>query len=566
VRRHSTAPLLLLTLLAAPARADEAPRAAAAVRPPLFSAAYAAVAAGHPEAAEIGAAVLRDGGNAMDAAVAVSLALGVAEPYGSGLGGRIVILYREASSGAVRALHGIEAASLSLDVEAFRRLPVAARSEGATSVCVPGLPAALHAAHRRWGTKPWPGLVAPAITLARQGSLVLPLTVTFFAAQEEKLRRHAEARRLYLPGDRPPVAGTRLANPELAATLERFANEGPAGFYEGTVAAAIVAAVRAGGGTLTLEDMARYAPVESEPVAFSFHDYRIFSSPPPLSGGAILELTLRALDGVAWPAPVLRDPASLDLFGRTLRQVYPEVQAAIGDVPDLRERYRVLTTPESVARIRSRAATAVTGQPDALAPRVPEEDAAGSTTHFVVVDAAGNVASVTQSTGYHFGSGIVAPGTGVSLNNWMNSLTYSDPDSVNFVAPGKRGRSTTTPTLVLRDGRPLLALGVPGGQRIPSGVAQVLLDVLVLGRTPDAAIGDVRFHLERPSSPRAPANLFEFESSVPATLLEQLRERGWQAEAVTDVEHFGGVNAVEWTRDGLRCWADPRRTNACAGY
>lgn len=530
----------------------------------------AAVAAGHPEAAEIGVAVLRSGGNAMDATVAVSLALGVAEPYGSSLGGRLVVLYHDASARRTVAVHGLEATSFALDVAAFRALPVAARSEGATSVCVPGLPAALHAAHRRFGRRPWPELVRPAIALAREGFEVLPRSVAFFAAQEEKLRRNPEARRLYLPNDALPVPGTRLANPDLARTLERLAAEGPDGFYRGPVAQAIVAAVVAGGGTLTLDDLARYEARASEPLAFSFAGYEVLSSPPPFTGGATVALALTALDGAAWPAPALREPASLDLFGRVLREAYPAVQAAVGDVPDVWSRARLLLSPDSVAALAARVRAARGPFPGAAASpapaATPEEDDAGSTTHFVVVDSDGNIASVTQSTGYHFGSGLVAPGTGVSLNNWMNSLAYADPRSVNFVAPGKRGRSTTTPSLVLRGGRPVLALGVPGGQRIPSAIAQLLIDVLRFGRNLGEAIGDVRVHLVRPARASEPGNVFELEPTAAPELVAGLERFGWQARVVSDPEHFGGVNAVELHADGLLCWADPRRTNACAGY
>src|SRR4051812_41693979 len=200
------------------------------------------VVAGHPEATEAGVKTLQAGGNAIDAAVAVSLALGVAEPYGSGLGGKIMLLYYEASSGHTYAVDGMDAAA-SLDVAAYLARPEDDHSYGYGSVCVPGLAAGLWTAHRKWGKLKWADNVAPAIKLAREGFEVLPKTREFFAEQEKKLRRgDAEIARLYLPGGQLPAAGSRLANPDLAKTLELLAHHGRDGFYRGPVAEAIVTA------------------------------------------------------------------------------------------------------------------------------------------------------------------------------------------------------------------------------------------------------------------------------------------------------------------------------------
>jgi len=524
------------------------------------------VVAGHPEAAAAGVEILQAGGSAMDAAVAVSLALGVAEPYGSGLGGRIIVVYYEAATKRVSVVHGVEAVSRAINVDHFRRLPRESRLIGATSVCVPGLPAALFDAHRRWGKLPWADTVQPSVKLAREGFLMLPLSVRFFQAQERKLRRFSEIGRLYRPNGKLPEAGTRLPNPELAATLELYATKGPDGFYRGPVAEAIVASVRAGGGTMTLEDLANYRPQFSEAARFTWGDAEIFTSPPPFTGGTIIQLAMKALEGVEWPAGSLRDPRNLDLVGRVVQRLYPIVQADIGDVPNVWERYRQVTSPETIKLLQS--ALNAKGRPLVhVSGEMEDEAQASSTTHFAVADAAGNIACITQSTGYHFGSGIVARGTGIVLNNWMSSLAYVDRRSPNFITPGRRGRSTTSPTLVLREGRPVLALGVPGGQRIPIGVLQVLLDYLVFNRNVGEAIGDTRFHIVRPSTSSDARNKFEFEFSLPAATAESLRKLGWSPTIEDNPEHFGGVNAIEFLPDGTkRGWADPRRTNAAAGY
>jgi gamma-glutamyltranspeptidase/glutathione hydrolase len=206
------------------------------------------VVAAHPAAAAIGVEILKAGGNAADAAVAVSLAVGVAEPYGSGLGGKLMMLYREAKSGRTFVIEAMDACGSAIDVEAYRKLPAEAHSYGYSAVCVPGLAAGLWAAHQKWGVRPWAEDVAPAVALARQGFEILPKTRDFFEEQEAKLRRgDPELARLYLVDSRLPAIGTRLANDDLARTMERLARQGRDGFYRGEVAERIVAASQRGG-------------------------------------------------------------------------------------------------------------------------------------------------------------------------------------------------------------------------------------------------------------------------------------------------------------------------------
>jgi len=550
-----------LRLMVAPAACGEAQtyRVVPVVAP------HVMVVSGHPEATAVGLETLRAGGNAMDAAAAISLSLGVVEPYGSGLGGRLALLYYDAGKKEVTAVQAFEAASYSLDVEAVRRQPQKAHQIGGSAACVPGLPAGLFAAHQRWGRMKWIQVVRPAIHLAKEGFQVLPPALNFFRAQEQKLRQHAELGRIYLPEGRFPQPGSTLTSPDLAATLEQFARQGPDAIYRGAIAAAIIRTVTKGGGIMTMEDLARYQPVIGAPCDFEFGGYRVFTSAPPGTGGPILQLAVMATPTGGWPADTLRDPANLDLFGRIVRALYPIVQREIGDTSDALARYRWVTSPEGIGRVRAQA-EADRGRPLAVAPSSRDEIAASSTTHFVVADAQGNIVTATQSTGNHFGCGEVAEGTGIVLNDWMNSLTYAEPESPNFVAPGKRGRSTTTPTLVFQEQRPVVALGVPGGQRIPIAVAQVLLDYIVFKRPLEKAIGDTRFHIVRPTTSSELRNLFTFEPTVPPATLTALRKLGWDARVMENVEYFGGFTAIEFTADGLRGLADPRRTNVAAGF
>jgi gamma-glutamyltranspeptidase/glutathione hydrolase len=536
---------------------------------PVFGA-HGMVVAGHPEAAQAGLATLRAGGNAIDAAVAVSLALGVAEPYGSGLGGKLMLLYYEAATGKTHAVDAMDAAG-SLDVAAYLRRPEEDRSYGYGSVCVPGLAAGLWAAHEKWGRLPWADDVAPALRLAREGFAILPKSREFFAEQEKKLRRgDAEIARLYLPDGRLPAVGTRLANPDLARTLDLLARHGRDGFYRGPVAAALVAAAQAGGGGFTLEDLAHYEARLVEPIGLDFRGYHLLAGPPPTSGAPLFLTIMKVLEDEPFVGP-LRSPANLDKVGRVWREVQPLVQAGIADAPEALFNYEKLVAPDSIRALRAKARLA---EPPAR--RVAWIDDSGAsaalaaaTTHFVVADAAGNIVCATQSLSLHFGAGVVPPGTGVVLNDSMSNFAFHDPDSLNYVAPGKRPRSTIAPTLVLRAGRPVLAIGIPGASRIPTALLQALLDRLALDRPLAEAIGDTRVHFDR-NWRKGDEESLEAEHSLPAADAAELRRLGWKVElgeAAGTGRTFGGINAIEvLPGGGYLGYADPRRTNAAAGY
>lgn len=529
------------------------------------------VVAGHPEAAAIGLAVLKAGGNAVDAAVATSLALGVAEPHASGLGGKLMFLYHDAASGRTWVIDAMDAAGSAIDVASYRTLPEAAKNYGYGAVCVPGLPAGLWTAHRRWGAQPWAELVAPAITLARRGVTLLPKTHDLMAEQEAKLRRgDREIARLFLPNGALPAPGARLRNEDLARTLEALAARGRDGFYRGTAAAAIVAAARAAGGGLTLEDFAGYDARVVDPIAIDFRGAKIVSAPPPANGPAMFLTALKVLEADSFAGGPLRSVENLDRIGRVWRQVEPEAYRLMADVEEARFNFERLVAPDSVRTFRAKALTekVVPRAAHRESPLAPERVAA-ATTHFIIADAAGNVVSATQSLSAHFGAGVVAPGTGFVLNDSMGNFTFTDPPDLNAVAHGKRPRSTISPTLVLRDGRPVLALGVPGSTLIPTAMLQVLLDRLVLQRPLAEAIGDTRVHFLIPWRP-GQTETVEAEESLSPDVAEGLRARGWRInvrEPAGRGRRFGGLNALEISADGqLSGYADPRRTNVALGY
>ncbi|MDB6170039.1 MAG: gamma-glutamyltransferase [Verrucomicrobia bacterium] len=528
------------------------------------------VVAGHPQATAAGLAVLKSGGNAVDAAIATSLSLGVAEPYGSGLGGKLVMVYYEAATGRTEVIDAMDAAG-SLDVAAYLKRPEGDHSYGYPSACVPGLAAGLWLAHQKWGWHSWADDVQPAIDLAREGFRILPKTRDFFEEQTKKLHRgDKELARLYLPGGQLPEIGATLANPDLARTLTLLAKHGRDGFYRGEIAASIASASREGGGEITAGDLAAYEARIVDPVGIDFHGYRIESAPPPASGAAMFLPALKALEDQAFGRGPLRSAANLDELGRVWRLVEPEAYRVIGDAVGSRFAFEKLVAPDSIQALRTKAGLTAPAEARAAWSGGPfDESEMAATTHFIVVDRHGNVVCATQSLSLHFGAGVIPRGTGVVLNDSMSNFDYSDPAHPNFVAPGRRPRSTIAPTLVMHRNRPVIALGIPGAARIPTAMLQVLIDRLVLNRPLGESIGDSRFHFSIPWR-TGEAETFEAEASFPPAEADALKALGWTtvlAEPAGRGRKFGGVNAVEFNADGsLTGYADPRRTNLAEGY
>jgi gamma-glutamyltranspeptidase/glutathione hydrolase len=534
------------------------------------TAAHGMVVAAHPQAAAIGVDVLKRGGNAIDAAVAVALAVGVAEPYGSGLGGKLMLLYYEAKTNRVFVVEAMDACGSAIDPDAYRKLSAQAHSYGYGSVCVPGLAAGLWAAHQKWGVKKWADDVAPAIRLARDGFEILPKSRDMFDEELNKLRRgDPEIARLYLPGGELPDVGTHLKNEDLAHTMELLASRGRDGFYRGEVAEKIVTASQRGGGVLALDDFARYEARLTEAVAMPFRGYRLVCAPPPALGPAIFLPVLKALEDVNFGGGPLRSVENLDLLGRFWRVADVQGHRLIGDDGASRAALDKLLSPDAIRALREQgSAPAAAGKTVRLDADSPSE-ILGSTTHWLVADVQGNIVCATQSQSLHFGAGVIAPGTGVVLNDTMSDFTFTDRRNPNFVAPGRRPRSTLSPTIVFRGDRPAFAIGVPGGARITTAMLQVLLDRLALGRPLAEAIGDTRVHFVAGAAPAKDVSL-EAETSLPAELGEGLRARGWKVTLPEEPgrgRHFGGVNAIEFNADGTWTgFADPRRTNAAVGY
>jgi gamma-glutamyltranspeptidase/glutathione hydrolase len=531
-----------------------------------------AVASGHPAATAAGLDVLRRGGNVIDAAVATSLALGVAEPYGSGLGGKLVMLFRDAETSQVHAVEALCAAPGEIDPQEFAQLSRNQRHYGWQAVCVPGLPAGLYAAHERWGSLSWEELVEPAATLAEEGVQIDATMRSMFAPKAEQLAKDAEAAALFLVEGKTPPLGAVLKNADLAETLRALGRRGAEAFYEGQTARLLVNAARENGWDMTLEDFQEYQPRFTQPLQLDYRDVHISSCPQPLTGGATVVATLKALESHDFTRLSPRGTKEIDAVNRALLSVYPRVTRTVADVASAVTGTPALWANDTMNEVRAEAAKFEPADPydraaqsEPVAVGAAEDDA--STSHLTVADAKGNIVCLTQSLSYHFGACVVAPGTGFPLNNSMSNFGTSSPRSVNYVAGGKRPRSTIAPVIVTREGQPVLALGIPGGQRIPTTTIQLLIDVLDRRAPLAEAFDRPRYHLQRPVTRRGAANMIDLEEGIPDEVTSELEALGWRTRFRRRTGHyFGGGNAIAYTADGkLIAVADPRRTNHAAG-
>lgn len=522
-------------------------------------------------ASHVGAAVLDAGGTAADAAVATALALAVTNPQAGNLGGGGFLLYRDAD-GHPTALDFREVAPAALTPDLFlddsgRPVPGLSLETG-LAVGVPGSVAGLTEIHRRWGVLPWKRLVEPAIELARDGFIVYPDLERAFKSAEKRLRLSEEARRVFFPSGALPRAGDVLKQPDLAASLERIAQNGRQGFYRGPIADALVRTVRARGGVLEHGDLEAYRTVEREPVRGTYHGYRIVSFPPPSSGGVVLLQMLGMLEHFE-----LKDgygaSRTIHLMAEIQRRAYADRSKWLGD-PD---HYEVpadgLLAPDY---LESRAATIDLDRATAsreILPGTPSPDL-HDTLHLSVTDHAGRAVSLTTTLNTSFGSGLMAAGTGILLNNEIDdfSLAPGAPNTyglvggeANAVRPLKRPLSSMTPTIVEYPeprARPFLVLGSPGGGRIINSVFQVLVNMIDHEMPLQAAVNAPRIHHQW-----LPDLLYYERRALPADVRRALHALG---HSLATRERIGNVNAIGVDAQGG--WlgaADPRKGGTAVG-
>lgn len=505
---------------------------------------HAMVVSQEPLATDVGVEVLKSGGNAVDAAIAVAFALAVTHPSAGNLGGGGFLLVRFAD-GRSTFLDFRERAPLSAGHDMYLDsggMPTDASRLGWRASGVPGTVRGLEAAHRKYGRKAWAELVAPAAKLARDG-----VELTFWEARSlrqsaKQMERFPESKRIFLNDGKPFEAGDRLTQPELAATLERIAREGARDFYEGETAARLVAEMSRNGGNITLEDLKAYAVVERKLMTGSYRGYDIITAPPPSSGGIGLLQMMGMLEGSGYEKPGAGSAATAHYLAETMRRCYADRAAYLGDPDFVRIPVSGLINKEyakklaaTIDRTRATPSDEVrAGNPSAFEPT--------ETTHLNVVDSEGNIAALTYTLNGSFGSGVMPAGLGFLLNNEMDDFAAKpgEPNmfglvqgEANSIAPRKRPLSSMTPTIVMRDGKPYMIVGAPGGSRIITGVLQVILNVLDFGMTVQEAVDQPRLHHQW-----KPDKLYLEKGFSPDTkaILEKMGHQLEEAATVASVE------------------------------
>ncbi len=475
--------LLALMLLPWAVQADVAKAPAAALVAPVDPPG-AAIASAHQLATDAGLLILRQGGNAFDAAIAVSSALSVVEPISSGLGGGGFFLLHDANSGKDVFVDAREVAPAAATPEQFLLKDGSLNRDrsvnGPWSAGIPGLPAAFVHLAQKYGKLPLTRSLAPAIGIARDGFPVYARMAQGYARRRDVMERYPGTRQVYLAAGRPIQEGDIFRQPDLARTLELLAAKGFDGFYRGPVGAMLVKGVNAEGGQWKAAELAAYRVKERAPVTFEYRDWRVVTAPPPSSGGIALAEMLQVLE--AWDLGALDQTMRTHLVVEAMRRAFRDRTFYLGDPDFVHVPQQTLTSAAYAAGLRSSI------NPDKATPSDmfsgnPTPLESDETTHFSIIDGEGNRVAATQTVNLLFGSGLVAPGTGVLLNNEMDdfALKPGTPNAfgvmgfdANAPEPGKRMLSSMTPTFMESADR-VVVLGTPGGSRI---ITMVLLGIL----------------------------------------------------------------------------------------
>ena len=530
--------------------------------------------AANAQASEAGVAMLRGGGNAVDAAVATSFAISVLRPQSTGIGGGGFLLLYLAQEGKTLAIDFRERAPLKASRDMFVRdgeaVPSLSRT-GPLAVAVPGIVAGLVETQQRYGSLSLEEVMQPAIRLADEGFPVYPHLARAIAYRAEVLGESDATRAVYYRNDQPLKQDDLFVQKDLANTLRAIAKDGKAAFYTGRVAAAIVAEMQRIGGLLTQEDLDQYTVIDRAPVTGSFQGRRIYSMPPPSSGGVLLVQMLNVLSGFPLQKLGFQTPGATHILTETLRRAFRDRARYLGDTDFVSVPVERLISPAYAEDVRAKIdiskATPSQGIPQT--PTGPLEST--STTHLSVIDKDGNAVATTQTVNLYFGSGVMVPGTGILLNDEMDDFN-AQPDhpnafglvgntDANAIAPRKTPLSSMSPTIVTQGGKVELVIGGPGGSRIISSVLQVLLNALAYQMSlPDAMFATRIHHQWYPDR----LNLEVQTGSESNGLVEKLQAMGHNVKVVEwgpgKRSRFGNIQAIHVDRESglITGVSDPR--------
>lgn len=528
------------------------------------------VVSAHSLASKAGAKILQMGGSAVDAAIAVQLALNVVEPQNSGIGGGGFLMFYEARTRKTFVIDCRERAPATARPDMFllpsppsppnTPIPFATRQTLGSAVGVPGTLKCITVAHQRWGQLPFKHLIQPAIQLAEEGVPVGSVLASDIAIQKSKLLLNPAAASLFVPGGIGLVQGHLLVQPDLARTFRILQREGITPFYDGRIADAMVADVAARGGSLTRADLRSYQPTLDLPVVSGWRGLQIAATAPPSSGGVTVLQILTLLDVLGVDAFPLRSSAKYHLLAEASHLAYADRAKYIGDPEFVNVPVQGLLHPDYLASRAALVSPSHVDSPPVLAGDplafdatpwppgqavsapgtsgliAPAPDERSHTTHFAVADCEHNLITWTSTIEQPFGTGIVVAGYGFLLNNEVTDFNAT-PSGPNQAGPGKRPMSSMTPTLVFADGKPILALGSSGGPRIILAVAQTILNRITYQLDLKPAIEEPRIY-----SPTAPA--LQWAQGVPAPALAELQALGYVPAGPTARGFLGVVQAI----------------------
>jgi gamma-glutamyltranspeptidase/glutathione hydrolase len=519
-------------------------------------------------ASEVGLKVLKSGGNAVDAAVAMGFALAATLPNSGNLGGGGFMLIHDARSGKDTAIDFREtapaAATRDMYLDADGNVVPYKSLFTPAAIGVPGTVGGLLYALEHYGTRGRAEVIAPAAALAEHGVPVSERLALTLEAEREHLGAWASSRHVFFKDGRPLREGETLRNPDLARSMRLIARDGARAFYDGPVGAAIAAEVKAHGGLITAADLKAYKVVERAPVRGAYRGYEIVSMPPPSSGGVHIVQILNMLSNYPLKDWGQNSAKTIHVMAEAMKRAYADRSVYLGDPDFVKVPVKGLTSQAYADELDRSIDLAHATPSSTIRPGHPQPYESDQTTHYTVADGQGNVVSVTYTLNTNFGSGIVAAGTGIVLNNEMDDFSAKPGvanayglvgSDANAVQPLRRPLSSMAPTIVLKDGKPWMATGTPGGSRIISTTLEVLVDMIDFDMNPAEAGSAVRFHDQwEPDELR-------IERGLSSDTIATLRAMGHN---VVTRAAMGNTQTIAMRPDGFYGYADQRDPNGAA--